>query len=47
LSDSELERALALGGSGLWLDHNLFALEEIVDTLQRINAVLHSVQPAE
>ena len=43
--ESELMQVLDLGGSGLWLDHHLFAVEDTTELLERINMQLHSFQP--
>jgi DhnA family fructose-bisphosphate aldolase class Ia len=40
-----LERVLALGGAGLWLDHTLFAGPDPAGRLGGLHARLHSPQP--
>jgi DhnA family fructose-bisphosphate aldolase class Ia len=42
VQENELQQVLDLGGSGLWLDHQLFAGENIAQILERINGQLHS-----
>jgi DhnA family fructose-bisphosphate aldolase class Ia len=44
---AELEAVLALGGSGLWLDHALFTLPAPVEYLTPLRARLHLVLAAE
>jgi len=43
--EDDLEQVLQLGGSGLWLDQQLFAVEDVAEILERINVQLHSLQP--
>ena len=42
--ESELRQVLDLGGSGLWLDHHLFAGDNIPQILERINGQIHPSQ---
>ena len=45
--ESELQQVLDLGGSGLWLDHHLFAVENFPHLLEAINGQLHISQAYE
>jgi DhnA family fructose-bisphosphate aldolase class Ia len=45
--DSELQQVLDLGGSGLWLDHQLFAVENFPRLLEAIDGQLHPSQAYE
>lgn len=42
-AELELEEALSLGGSGLWLDHTLYAQTDPAGILQGLNTLLHPV----
>lgn len=42
--EGDLQQVLDLGGSGLWLDHQLFAGENVTQILESINGQLHSSQ---
>ena len=44
IDESVLQQVLDLGGSGLWVDHQLFASEDIPDLLESMNGLLHPNQ---
>lgn len=46
-SESELGDALQMGGTGLWLDQQLFTAQEITGTLEFIGTQIHPLQTGE
>ncbi len=46
-SESELGDALQMGGTGLWLDQQLFTAQDITGTLEFMGTQIHPLQTGE